>query len=270
MSNPDGQPISQPLEPEDFRRLKSEFLASVNHEIRTPLTGIVGMADLLLETALDDRQKEYVLAARTCAEDALDELTGLLEFASLAAGHLELDEADFDLLDTLNSVVADLEPKARAKGVRLFMTLDQRLSGLVVGDAVRLRQILVQLIVNAIKFTPQGEIELQVSCAPLSPEHSRLRVALRDTGIGIPADQLQSVFECFRQGDSGLSRRYSGLGLGLALVQALVHLMRGDVTAESAPGNGTVLSFWIPLGISNAAVTAGPSSRGGPRAGRRR
>lgn len=268
MSVPAGQPNSQPLEPEDFRRLKSEFLAGVNHEIRTPLTGIVGMADLLLETPIDARQKEYVLAARTCAEEALDQLSALLEFAALTAGHIELDEADFDLLDTLNSVVAELEPKARTKGVRLFMTLDQQLSGLVVGDAVRLRQILVQLIANAIKFTPQGEIELEASCAPLSPQHSRLRVALRDTGIGIPADQLQSVFDSFRQGDSGLTRRYSGLGLGLALVQALVHLMRGDVTVESSPGEGTVLSFWVPLRISNAAVTAGPPSRGGPRARR--
>lgn len=266
MSVPDGHSNAQPLEPEDLHRLKSEFLASLNHEIRTPLTGIVGMADLLLETTLEDRQREYVVAARTCAEEALNQLSGLLEFASLAAGHLTLDEADFDLVDTLNSVVAEMEPKARAKGIRLFMTLEQRLSGPVVGDAVRLRQILVQLIENAIKFTPQGEIELKASCAPQSPSHVRLQAALRDTGIGIPADQLRTLFECFQQGESGLTRQYSGLGLGLALVRALVHLMRGDVEVQSAPGKGTVLSFWIPLRISRPAVTVVPRSRARSRA----
>jgi signal transduction histidine kinase len=123
----------------------------------------------------------------------------------------------------------------------------------VVGDAVRLRQILLQLLSNAIKFTPTGEIELTATWTGLSPGTFRLQIALRDTGIGIPADQLLLVFQAFRQGDSGFTRQYSGLGLGLALVQELVHLMQGEVTAESSPGEGAVLTFWVPLRLSDAA-----------------
>lgn len=249
----DLYPNTQSLEPNEFRRLKSEFLTGVNDEFRTPLTGIVGMADLLLESRLDDRQRDYVLAARRCAEDSLEQLGSLLEFAALVAGHLRLEESDFDLLEVLQSVVADVEPRARDRGVRLFMTLARPLPNPVVGDAVRLRQILVQLLTNAIKFTPDGEIELTPTWTGLLPGSFRLQVALRDTGIGIPADQLLLVFESFRQCDSGFARKYSGLGLGLALVQELVHLMHGEVTAESAPGEGAVLTFWVPLRLSDAA-----------------
>jgi signal transduction histidine kinase len=251
MSAGDRHPNTPLLEPEEFHRLKSEFLTGVNDEFRTPLTGIVGMADLLLETRLDDRQKEYVLAARRCAEETLVQFGSLLEFAALVAGHLPLEESVFDLLETLQAVVADLEPTARDGGVRLFMTLARPLPGPVVGDAVRLRQILVQLLANAIKFTPHGEIELTASWTLLSPGSFRLQIALRDTGIGIPADQLLLVFESFRQLDSGFTRRYAGLGLGLALVRELVHLMRGEVTVESSPGEGAVFTFWIPLRLSD-------------------
>jgi len=257
MSAGDRHPDTQRLEPEEFRRLKSEFLAGVTHEIRTPLTGIVGMADLLLETALEEQQRDYVLAVRMCAEETLEQLSSLLEFSMLVAGHLQLEESDFDLLEALQSVVADLGPRAQDRGVRLFMTLEQPLPGLVVGDAVRLRQILKQLLTNAIKFTLEGEIELTAAWARLSPGRFRLSVTLRDTGIGIPADQLRLVFESFRQGDSGFTRKYSGLGLGLALVQELVHLMRGEVTAASSPGQGAVLSFWIPLRLSEAGRAPG-------------
>lgn len=256
MSAGDRHPNRQRPEPEEFRRLKSEFLTGVNDEFRTPLTGIVGMADLLLETRLDDRQRDYVLAARKCAEETLEQLGSLLEFAALVAGHLRLEESDFDLLEVLESVVADLGPSARERGVRLFMTLARPLPNPVVGDAVRLRQILVQLLANAIKFTPEGEIELTATWTRLSPGSFRLQIALRDTGIGIPADQLLLVFESFRQGDSGFTRKYSGLGLGLALVQKLVHLMHGEVTAESSPGEGAVLTFWIPLRLSDAGRPA--------------
>jgi signal transduction histidine kinase len=242
-------PTPRTQEPEEFRRLKSEFLAGVNHEIRTPLTGIVGMADLLLETQLDAHQKDYVLAARTCAEQTLEQLSSVLEFSELVAGHLRLEESVFDLLDLLEAAVAETSLKAQAKGVRLILTVWEPLPSLAFGDAVRLGQILAHLVANAIKFTPRGEIELLATWTPVSPEQFRLGVALRDTGIGIPTDQLQHVFECFHQVESGLARRYSGLGLGLALVQELVHLMRGEVIADSSPGHGAVVSFWIPLGV---------------------
>jgi signal transduction histidine kinase len=242
-----------PLDSDDFHRLKSEFLSSLNDEIRSPLTGIVGMTDLLLETRLDDGQRECVLAAKSCAGEALEQLGALLEFASLAAGRLQLEEADFDLPELLKSAVALQEPKAAAKGLRLFLTVTRELPALAMGDAMRLQEVLTHLLANAIKFTPQGEIELKAGWQPLSPATFRLELNLRDTGIGIPPGQLRAMFECFRQGDSGMARRYSGLGLGLALVRELAHLMRGQVDAESAPGQGAVFSFRVPLRISQAA-----------------
>lgn len=247
-----------PREPDDFRRLKTEFLAGVNHEIRTPLTAIVGMADLLLETPLDQDQRECVVNAKACAEEALHQISALIEFASLAAGHIQLDEEDFDLPELLESVMASERPKAAAKSLRLFLTAPPDLPTLAYGDAMRLRQILTQLLSNSIKFTPHGEIEVQVGWTAASPASFRLEVRLRDTGIGMPPGQLQAMFECFRQGESGIARRYSGLGLGLALVQELVHLMHGRVDAQSEPGKGTVLSFWIPLRHSSAALGGGP------------
>lgn len=247
-----------PREPEDFRRLKAEFLAGVNHEIRTPLTGIVGMTDLLLETPLDENQRECVLAAKASAEDALHQLSALIEFASLVAGHVQLEEEDFEVSELLTAAVAGQEPKAAAKSLRLFMTAAPDLPAFAFGDAVRLREILTQLLNNAIKFTPQGEIEMKVGWTALPGAGFRLEVALRDTGIGMPPGQLHAMFECFRQGESGMARRYSGLGLGLALVQELVHLMHGRLRAESEPGKGTVLSFWIPLRHSSAALGGGP------------
>jgi signal transduction histidine kinase len=245
----DQTPTPRTQEPEEFRRLKSEFLAGVNHEIRTPLTGIVGMADLLLETQLGEQQREYVLAARTCAEQTLEQLSSMLEFSELVAGHLLLEESVFNLQELLDAAVAEMSLEAQAKGVHLILTVWEPLPSLAFGDALRLRQILAHLLANALKFTPRGEIELLAAWRPVSPQQFRLGVALRDTGIGIPADQLQSVFDCFHQVEKGLARRYSGLGLGLALVQELVHLMRGEVIADSAPEHGAVVSFWIPLAI---------------------
>jgi signal transduction histidine kinase len=253
MTAPNSHSLTPLVEPEEVRRLQSEFLASVSHEIRTPLVGVIGMTDLLLETQLDGRQSEYVKAARASAEEALEQLSTLLDCAALTAGHLRLDEADFDLQETLSSVAAWVEPRARAKGLRFVITVDERLPSFVVGDAVRLRQVLVQLLGNAVKFTLRGEIDLKISWTPLSPARFRLEASLRDTGIGIPPDHLQEMFECFRQGESGLTRRYSGLGLGLKLVQELVHLMHGEVEAESSPDKGALFSFWIPMRISAGA-----------------
>ncbi len=238
--------------------MKSEFLATLNHEIRSPLSSILGLADLLLETRLDEQQKMYVSAARTCGEELLEQLNAALEFSALAAGHLEIEEADFDLRGVLQGVLAQHRPRAEAKGLRLIDSGLENLPSLVAGDAVRLRQTVSQLLGNAVKFTARGEIELTAAASPAVDGHFRLSVTVRDTGIGIAAGQIKAIFEPFVRAERGLTRSYAGLGLGLAVVEQLVAFMGGEVEVQSQPGQGATFSFWVPLRIS-AEFTGTPA-----------
>lgn len=242
-----GQKLSD--HSDQLRRLKGQFLASLNHEIRTPLSGILGMTDLLLETRLDDEQKEYVSAARMCAENLLALLNATLEFSDLSSGKLELEEMDFDLPGTLKAAVSSFLPKAEAKKLKLISALDPALPSVAAGDALRLRQLLSYLLDNAVKFTHKGQVEVSATAGVPCEGIFSLTVKVRDTGIGIPPEKLGAIFESFEQLDSGLSRSYSGLGLGLALAQKLVALMGGEISAESEPGRGSLLSFTIPLRV---------------------
>src|SRR5882724_3462806 len=226
-----GAPTTSPLDTgnssrDELDQLKGTFLASLNHEIRTPLSGIMGMADLLLETKLDDEQREYVNAARLCAESLFEILNATLEYSSLEAGQCLLDESEFNLRETLNAALLQHALKADSKGLRLSSTTDAALPETMLGDAPRLRQLLGHLIGNAIKFTHAGAVELRVFLDP-RPAANWLVAEVRDTGIGIPADRLEAIFDSFRQVESGLSRTYPGLGLGLALVRKLTSLMKG-------------------------------------------
>jgi CheY-like chemotaxis protein len=248
---------------EELRRVTSEFLASLNHEIRTPLSGILGMTDLLLETALDEQQREYVGAARTCAEELLEQLNSVLELSELATGTFALEESDFNLAETLEAAARQHEPKAREKGLSFSVALEGELPQAAVGDAVRLGEIVQRLVGNAVKFTSRGEVDVRVSARPAAAGSIRLSVVVRDTGIGIAPDLLQSVFNAFRQIEGGLARRYPGLGLGLALVQRLVHRMDGEVALESEPGKGSVACFWVPLRISNEPAAQPPQMKAG-------
>lgn len=241
---------------EELQRLKSQFLASLNHEIRTPLSGILGMIDLLLETNLDDLQREYLATTRVCAEDLLELLNSALEFSALSAGGLPLEESEFNLLEVLRGVVDQNRVKAQAKGLRLIADFNGNLPAAVIGDALRLRQILCQLLGNAIKFTTAGEVELKASAKWLPDSRCMLMISVRDTGIGISPEQFKFLFQSFRQLESGLGRRFPGLGLGLALAQQLVRLMHGEITAESEPGKGSVFSFAIPLRVSRELAAA--------------
>ncbi len=231
-----------------LQRLKTHFLASLNHEIRTPLTGILGMADLLLETELTDTQREYVVTARMCAEELLGLLDSALEYSALSSGHLPLEEAEFDLPELLHGLLDQHQIKARAKGLRLLSNLDS-LPTVVIGDAVRLRQIVAQLLGNAIKFTSEGEVELRAQAHSDGPDRCTLTIQVRDTGVGIPPDQLDRVFESFGQLETGLGRRYPGLGLGLATVRQLLRLMGGDIEVESQEGRGSTFTIRIPLRV---------------------
>ena len=234
----------------DLERLKGTFLASLNHEIRTPLSGILGMADLLLETNLDEEQREYVNATRLCAESLFEILNATLEYSALEAGQFSLDESEFSLRELIESTLAQQALKADAKGLKIHATYDAGLPETMVGDAPRLRQLLSHFLANAIKFTHTGGVELRVvrdrECQEI------LRIEVEDTGIGIPPDQVSKIFESFRQVDSGLSRNYPGLGLGLALARKLALLMHGEISVVSTPGVGSTFTLAIPL---RAAVT---------------
>src|SRR5579862_1608584 len=193
----------------------------------------MGMADLLLETPLDEEQREYVNAARLCAENLFEILNATLEYSALEAGHLTLDESESNLKETLDAALTPQISKAAAKGLKLLSSIDAALPETMVGDAPRLRQVLSHLISNAIKFTHTGSVELVVS-RERQASGEWLVAEVRDTGIGIPPDKLETIFESFRQVERGLARSYPGLGLGLAVARKLVTLMHGQILAASS------------------------------------
>ncbi|HSB15625.1 MAG TPA: ATP-binding protein [Bryobacteraceae bacterium] len=246
--------------------MKAQFLASLNHEIRTPLSGILGMTDLLLETELDEEQKDYVGSARVCAENLLALLNATLEYSDLSAGKLAAEEAEFDLRETLSSAVSQYAQKASAKGLELACSFSPDLPAVAVGDALRLRQLFSHLLDNAVKFTERGEVHFRASSRPAGGGFL-LRVEVSDTGIGIQVEKLGAIFESFRQLDSGLSRSYSGLGLGLALSQKLVELMGGALSAESEPGKGSTFSVTLPLRLPDDQGSAHLQSAGAASGG---
>lgn len=240
----------------DLREVQGQFLASLNHEIRTPLSGILGMTDLLLETHLSDDQREYVDAARVCAENLLEILNVTLEFSALSGNHVLLDESEFSIRDTLAGVAAEFTPKAEAKGLRVETALAASLPEMVVGDPVRLRQIVWHLVANGVKFTREGLVELAASARPIGGRAVELTLRVRDTGAGIAAHQLEEIFDSFRQLETGLARNHNGLGLGLAVVKKLVTLLHGSIGVASEPGAGSTFTVTLPLQLPAEAAAA--------------
>src|SRR5713226_4780249 len=240
-------------EPEDLNELKGQFLASLNHEIRTPLSGILGMTDLLLETELSEEQKDYIGATRQCAESLLETLNATLEYSALSANHLTPEEAEFHLRETLEGAVTEFSSKAESKGLRLICHFDASLPDTVIGDALRVRQLLYHLAGNAVKFTRTGEVEVSAAACEQADATVLVTILVRDTGIGIPADQLSTIFDSFRQLETGLSRRFPGMGLGLAVAQKLASLLRGTLTVESEVGRGSTFSIRLPLRLTETS-----------------
>ncbi|MBZ2186649.1 MAG: response regulator [Bryobacter sp.] len=230
-------------------RIKHHFLAALNHEVRTPLSGILGMTTLLEQSNLSPGQLEYVQLTRACAEELYSSLSSALEFAALAAGNCQLGESDFLLLGAIESVAAHWLVKARQKGLTFLLELAEDVPESASGDEIRLRKVLDYLLSNAIKFTDRGEVELSVRVSGTAHLAApfQLHVSVRDTGIGLDSDQITRVFESFEQLDSGLSRRYSGLGLGLTIARGLTRILGGELQVSSTPGKGSVFSFSIPL-----------------------
>ena len=252
-------------------RAKSEFLSVMSHELRTPLNAVIGYADMLLEGQPRPDQEEQLRTLRFAGESLLGLVNDVLDFNRIDAGRLELERREFDPTALIEMLLRTFRPQAEAKGIALDAALGADLPARVVGDPLRLAQVLSNLLANAIKFTPAGRVTLGVEASPGEADTTRLEFRVVDTGVGIPADKQQAIFEVFTQAESDTTRRYGGSGLGLTIAQRLVGLMGGVITVESAPGRGATFRFAAPFARPSGprAVSAAADAPRVELAGRR-